>query len=121
MKPSIHRLLSRRWLLPVLVMLLVVGHACELPAFGDLIGRHDSHGDDATPAEHDHEGAEALACDATLVVPSPAFAHASPAVVIAVAQPELAAVPVGLSPTLSRATRSATGPPLFLLFSSLLI
>jgi hypothetical protein len=112
-----------RWLFPLLVALLVLGHACELPAYAGLIATHAAGTGAATPVEHDHDGDEhALACDGALVLPGPLTTELNPESVMALAAPP-AATPAprpGPRPT-ARPIKSSAGPPLFLLFSSLLI
>jgi hypothetical protein len=108
----------RHWVFPLLVALLVLGHACELPAYTELIASADH----AAPAGHDHEGdAQALSCDATLAVPALGTADLTPVVAMAVIAP-VATAPAGTaSLAIARPIRSFAGPPLFLLHSSLLI
>jgi hypothetical protein len=108
------------WLFPLLVAMVVLGHACELPAYAGLI-EHHADTDDVAGSRHDHPADEALSCDGAVVVPSPGFTELSPVLATAVAMPTASAVPFRATPALDRATISSTGPPLFLLFSSLLI
>jgi len=112
----------RRWTFPLLVAFLVLGHACELPAFAELIVDHSEEAS-AVPVEHDHEDDEhALTCDGALVLPTQTVAKVTPYLVMAVVEPLVVAPrlrPAPVSKALS--IRSSAGPPLFLLFSSLLI
>lgn len=111
-----------RWMFPLLVAFLVLGHACELPALAELIVDHSERAA-AVPVEHDHEDDEhALTCDGALVLPTQTVAKVTPSLVMVVVEPTL--VMPGLQPaSVSKALsiRSSAGPPLFLLFSSLLI
>jgi hypothetical protein len=103
---------------PLLVALLVLGHVCELPAYTELIVPVDH----PAPAGHDHEGDEqALSCDVIPAVPARATAEITPFVAIAQVVPVAIAPAGAASLPIARPIRSCAGPPLFLLFSSLLI
>ena len=105
-----------RWLLPVLVALLVLGHACELPAYAELL----SH-DGPAPAGHEDGDDHALTCDETLVTAAKTPSKSAPMLTAVLAAPGLSGV-VPPAPVLpARTAKIATGPPLFLLLSSLLI
>jgi hypothetical protein len=108
----------RHWVFPLLVALLVLGHACELSAYTELIASADQ----PAAAGHDHEGDEqALSCDVAPAVPTLGTAELTPFVAMAVVAP-VATAPAGTaSLAIARPIRSFAGPPLFLLFSSLLI
>lgn len=123
--PRVHRRTSATWLIAILASLLVVGHVCELPAFGDLVrlaveSTHDHDGadpaDDHERGHHPHESA--ISCDAV-----DATRTTPPQVGVV-----LEAVPVDV-PIETRmvrlAPRGSVGPPapppLFLLHRSLLI
>ena len=121
-----------RWLLPVLVALLVLGHACELPAYVDVIAHHAAttheppvaphhHGSPAA-APHDDGDGHALVCEGAVVVPSHGTAQLAPVLTVAIAAPALARVaPLQVSRLPVPVAQVATGPPLYLRFSSLLI
>ena len=112
---------ARRWALPILVLLLVLGHACELPAYADLVGT--SHAaEESHHAGDGHHGDElTLSCDPTSATSVPG----QPQVVA----PEFLVVSPVDDPAPARmAARSFEGPlkfagrpPLFLLHASLLI
>ncbi len=112
---------SPRWLLPALVVLLVLGHACDLPAYAALISDHATMLYQPADSHHDESDEHSLTCEATLVIPS----HSG------VVLPPILTAPVMLAGVLSvvptrphlpaKADKLATGPPLFLLLSSLLI
>ena len=112
-----------RWLFPLLAALLVLGHACELPAYAELVGhRHTDTAHETGPGGHHHGEADALTCDGALVIRNPAPAESSPGWVMPVVAPALDIVVVPPGPDVAaRPIRSSAGPPLFLLFSSLLI
>lgn len=112
---------SPRWLLPALVVLLVLGHTCELPAYAALISDHATASHELPGSHHDEGDEHGLTCEATLVIPSHSGVVLS---AILTAPVVLAGVPsvVPTRPVLeARAAKLATGPPLFLLLSSLLI
>ena len=115
------RVAAWRCFLSLLGALLLLGHACELPAFAELISHHTSEGDEPAPAEHHGDGDDhALACEAVVVVPSCATPELSFVAVSAIAVPVLSTV-VPRVPRLPAPAPASTGPPLFLLLSSLLI
>jgi hypothetical protein len=60
MSHSLHLARARRWLLPVLALFLVVGHACELPAFTAALAHH---GDDPPAHGHAREHEAEMWCD----------------------------------------------------------
>src|SRR5262245_54788099 len=52
-----------RWLANALVLLLVVGHACDLSAYANVLAFSDAGEQAAHPVGHHSEGAE-MTCDA---------------------------------------------------------
>jgi hypothetical protein len=82
-----------RWLVPMLAFLLVLGHACDLPAFADLV-LHD------TAAAHhpagDHADENLISCDAVGVPSSSGYLQLSPSLDVAEALPIADPVPVRL-------------------------
>jgi|RhiMetdeSRZDD1v2_1073273.scaffolds.fasta_scaffold204044_2 hypothetical protein len=110
-----------RWLLPVLVALLVLGHACELAAYAELVSHRGTAPHAPAPVEHADGDDHALTCDATVVTTAKSPSKAAPVLAVMSAAPGLASV-VPPAPALpARTAKVATGPPLFLLLSSLLI
>jgi hypothetical protein len=108
-----------RWLVPTLAFLLVLGHACELPAFADLVlhATEDAH----HSADH-HADENLISCDAIGLPSSTGYLQVVPSLDVAVALPVARPVPVRLivsSPDDSN--RLPSRPPLFLLYASLLI
>jgi hypothetical protein len=124
-------------MLPVLVLLLVLGHVCELSAYAELLsdpgvaGGHPGAVDHAAGGHHGtaaHRAADGqdsehdLSCDVLDATSSPDAPRGAPALEIAAvvlgAQDEaiggLDAAPLPAPPRLAR-------PPLFLLHASLLI
>ena len=110
-----------RWLLPVLVALLVLGHACELAAYAELVSHRGTAPHAPAPVEHADGDDHALTCDATVVTTAKSPSKAAPVLAVMSAAPGLASV-VPPAPALpARTAKVANGPPLFLLLSSLLI
>ncbi len=112
---------TRRWALPVLALLLVLGHACELPAYADLIGTSHATEESHRADDGHHGGEPTLSCDPTSATAIPG----QPQVVA----PEFFVVSPVDDPAPARmVARSFEGPlkfagrpPLFLLHASLLI
>ena len=114
-----HRLTSAPWLVATLVTLLVLGHACELPAFADLA----THATESAHQSTDHHSDETrIECDAVGVPSSSVCFRMGPGLdsvgMVAAAGP-VALRPVAAVPPDS--TRLSCRPPLFLLHASLLI
>jgi hypothetical protein len=112
-------LLVPRWLVPTLVVLLVLGHACELPAFADLVSHaaEDSH-----HSADNHADENLISCDAIGLPSSTGYLQVGPSLDVAIALPVARPVLVRLiisSPEDSN--RLPSRPPLFLLYASLLI
>jgi hypothetical protein len=108
-------------MLPILVLLLVLGHVCDVSAYADALAESPP----ATGGHHAADGPDddqALSCDAVEAVSSPAAPQVAPALEIA-AVPRLADdLPMGVvvrSPLPAPPGRAR--PPLFLLHASLLI
>jgi len=110
---------ASRWFAPMLAFFLVLGHACELPAFADLI----SHAaEDAHHSADHHADEDLISCDAVGLPSSTGYLQVGPSVEVALALPVACSVPVQLlisSPDDSK--RLPSRPPLFLLYASLLI
>jgi len=112
---------SPRWLVLVLLLLLLSGHACELPAYADLVVRADA-AEEAHHATGDHGDEQVVWCDAVDVAPSPGCSLAGLGLDTAIAVPVAGPVPVGpVTQAPDDVGRQAIRPPLFLLFASLLI
>ena len=119
MRHSSRLLLVPRWLVPTLVVLLVLGHACELPALADLVLQAT---EDAHHSVDHHTGEDLISCDAVGLPSSTGYLQVGPSVEVALALPVASSVPVQLlisSPDDSK--RLPSRPPLFLLYASLLI
>jgi hypothetical protein len=109
---------ASRWFAPMLAFFLVLGHACELPAFADLI----SHAAEEAHHSADHHADEDLiSCDAVALPSSTGYLQVGPSVEVAVALPARS-IPVRLLISSSEdSKRLPSLPPLFLLYASLLI
>ena len=112
-----------RWLLPLLVLFLVLGHVCELPAYADLaVSSHPTGDDHRHAGDHQDTDTAELSCDAVDVLSSTSSAHGRPSLDVTEALPVARPVPVRFvtsSPNDSK--RLPSRPPLFLLYASLLI
>ena|SRR5512146_2461497 len=120
MTPSVERWCTRRWALPVLVLLLVLGHACELPAYA-VVGSSHAAGEPHHAGDGHHSGEQALSCD-------PAVATSSPSHPLLAAGPEISVVSQVDDPAPTRVVavpfegaKFSGRPPLFLLYASFLI
>jgi len=113
MRSIVDRLPATRWLLPILVVVLVLSHVCELPAYVELASHH------ATEANADEQ---LSSCDAVPATSSPGHGPVW-------APPDMAFALAVVDPTpVCGAARSFEDPvrlierlPLFLLHASLLI
>ena len=121
MTPIVERWCTRRWALPVLVLLLVLGHACELPAYGEVIGLFHGTGESHHTGDGHHGDEQTLYCD-------PASATSIPGHPQVAAVPEISVVSQIEDPAPARVVAAAFEgvelagrPPLFLLHASLLI
>ena len=108
-----------RWLVPMIAFLLVLGHACELPAFVDLL----SHaGEDAHHSVDHHADETLISCDAVGLPSSTGYLQVAPSFEAAEVLPVASPVPVGLIISVpGNSNRLPRRPPLFLLYASLLI
>jgi hypothetical protein len=110
-----------RWLLPILAMVLVLGHVCELSAYADLvISPHHVEGAAHTADDQAHESE--MSCDPVDVLVSTGASGAGPTLsavpVVPFAGPLLVQFVTG---SLEESKRPPGRPPLFLLHASLLI
>ena len=120
----VHRARSEsapRWLLAIIVVLLVLGHVCELPAYAGLvIEAHATEGRSTDGHGHDAE----MSCDPVDAVSNTAPVQVmGPVLGFAQALPATSAVLGGLvtPSSIERSTRLPSRPPLFVLYASLLI
>ena len=113
-------LLVPRWLVPILAFFIVLGHACELPAFADLV----AHGsEDAHHSADDHADENLISCDGAVGLrSSTGYLEVAPNLDAAKALPVPSVFP--MRPIISardKSNRLPIRPPLFLLYASLLI
>lgn len=119
MRQSYRLLLVPRWLAPMLGFLLVLGHACELPAVADFL----SHAaEDVHHSADDHTDESLISCEAAGVPSSAGSLHLG----LGLDLTDAAAVarPVPARPMVSSRddpNRLLSRPPLFLLHASLRI
>ena len=120
MSHSSRLLVVPRWLVPTLVFLLVLGHACELPAFADLVlhATEDTH-----HSADGHADENLISCDPVGVPSSTGYLQLGLGLDVTEALPVVSPVPVRLiiSSVEDSNSRLPSGPPLFLLYASLLI
>ena len=108
-----HRHAAGRWLLPLLVVLLMLGHVCDLSALAALDAHHQTHGDGH---------AQLGSCEAMPAASSTGQARVCPAPIVAVALPVVDETPVRTGASVVEARPAIIGrPPLFLLHAALLI
>lgn len=112
---------ARRWGLPFLVALLMLGHVCDLPAFVDIASSHAA-GESHHSADDHHAGGQTLSCE-------PVTATAGSGHPVVGAPLEVSTRPRSHEPAVARTVgRFFADPakppgrqPLFLLHASLLI
>ena len=102
----------------MLAFLLVLGHACELPAFAKLVGHA---AEDTHHSADNHADENLLSCDA-VGLPSSTGYQVGPSLDVAEALPVARPFLVRLEVSAPRQLNGlAHRPPLFLLYASLLI
>jgi len=123
MVASVHTSSVRRLMFPVLVVLLVLGHACELPAYADLVGSaHSADQESHHSGRGHHAGEPAISCDGVGVTSSPGYVHVPVALEISMALGVDDPAPLRLVVRrFENPAKLAFRPPLFLLHASLLI
>lgn len=124
----VHSSSVRRLTFPILVLLLVLGQACDLPAYVDLAGAAHSADQDSPHSRSGHHareqatGEQTISCDAVGIASSAGYLQGLEALDLPVA--------LGISDLLPRrmVAREFEGPaksesrlPLFLLHASFLI
>jgi len=112
---------ARRWALPVLVLLLVLGHACELPAYADVVGSSHTAEEPHHAGDGHHPGEQALSCDAATVTASPGHPQVAAAPKISMVSQVDDAPARAVAGSFEGPAKFAVRPPLFLLHASLLI
>jgi hypothetical protein len=108
-------------MLTIMVVLLVLGHVCELPAYAGLVT--ESHSSEDRPADgHGHESE--MSCDPVDAVSSTVPVQVmGPVLETVQAIPATSALRGGpITPSsIERSTRRPSRTPLFVLYASLLI
>jgi hypothetical protein len=122
MTPFVERWCTRRWTFPILVLLLVLGHACELPAYAELVGSTHGAGDESHHAGDGHHGDEqVLSCDPVAATSGPGHPHVAAVPEVSVVSQIDDPAPARVVAGFLEGTKFAGRPPLFLLHASLLI
>ena len=113
---------ARRWVLPVLMLLLVLGHACELPAYAGLVGSSHAAEDRHHSGGGHHPGEPTISCDAVGVTSGLAYPQAGAALEISGAPRADDSIPARVvARSFEGPANVAVRPPLYLLHASLLI
>jgi hypothetical protein len=113
MPTLVDRLPASRWLLPILVVILILGHVCELPAYVELVSHHSAKGS---------ADEQLSSCDAATVTSSSSHSQVWTWLDMAVALPIIDASPVRRMPQFFEdPAKLPNRLPLFLLHASLLI
>lgn len=109
-----------RWLLPILALVLVLGHVCELPAYADLVASpHPAHGS-GHASDHAHD--PQVSCDPVDALARSGWIPVGPEAgtpPVVLSAESLAPLPIAAA--LEDAKRLRSRPPLFLLHASPLI
>lgn len=113
MRSFVDRLPAARWLLPILVVILVLGHVCELSAYVELASHHSAEGD---------ADEQLSSCDAVTATSSSGHSQVWTGLDVAPALPIIDAVPLRRTPqSFEDPEKLHSRLPLFLLHASLLI
>jgi hypothetical protein len=97
----------------MLVVILVLGHVCELPAYVELVSHHSAEG---------NADEQLISCDAVTATSSSGHSQVWTGLDMAVALPVIDAAPVRRTPqSFEDPARLQSRLPLFLLHASLLI
>jgi hypothetical protein len=106
---------------PILILLLALGHVCELPAYADAVSRAPEV-EQAPATAHGDADEHLVPCDAVDVVLSTSAIPANPVLEMSKVLPTLVQEPIRMVVrTLEAPTKLSPRPPLFLLHASLLI
>jgi len=121
MTPFGERWRTGRWAFPILVLLLVLGHACELPAYAEVIGVSHGAGESHDLGDSHHGDGQVLSCDAAPATSSPGHPQVAAVPQMSVVPQVEDPVPAGGVAGSFEDAKFAARPPLFLLHASLLI
>jgi hypothetical protein len=121
MRSLVARVSPTLWLLPLLVVVLILGHVCELPAYVELGSHH--HADESHHSTEGNGHEQPGFCDAvTAPSTSSQLHHVWTGLDAVVARPAVDAAPVlGNLESFGQPAKLVSRLPLFLLHSSLLI
>lgn len=119
---------ARRWVFPMLVLFLVLGHACDLPAYVDFVNAshtaeesHRSGDGHHSSGDGHHSDEQALSCGAATATSSPGYPQvAAPEILVVSQVDEPAPIQMGVR-SFEGSAKFSVRPPLFLLHASLLI
>lgn len=119
----VHSSCVRRLTFPILVLLLVLGQACDLPAYVDLARSAHSADQESSHSRSDHHaGEQAISCDAVGIASSAGYLQGSEALDLPVALGVNDLPPRRMVPrAFEGPAKSAFRLPLFLLHASFLI
>jgi hypothetical protein len=113
MPSFVDRLPATHWLLPLLVVILVLGHFCELPAYVELVSHHLAEG---------NADEQLSSCDAVTATSISGHSQVWTGLDMAVALPVIDAAPMrGTPQSVEDPAKLPSRLPLFLLHASLLI
>jgi len=113
MPSFVDRLPGTRWLLAILVVILVFGHVCELPAYVELASHHSAE---------DNADEQLSSCDAVTATSSSSHSQVWTGLDVAPALQVVDAAPLrGTPQSFEGPERLQSRRPLFLLHASLLI
>lgn len=121
------RIPAARWLLPLLVVMLVLGHVCELPAYIDVaFHQHSAEGEAHEHSHEGHAGEQLSSCEAVTATsnsgPFQVQSQVWSGLDVAVAVPVIDGPPVDRTLQVLKNPGKPQGRlPLFLLHASLLI
>jgi hypothetical protein len=119
---SADRWAACRCVLPVLIVLLVLGHACELPAYADVLASSQMGGEPHHSADGHPAGDQAISCDAIGVSSNAGHPQAGGALEIWVVLEAVDPAPARMvARSFEGPANPAVRPPLFLLHASFLI
>ena len=109
-----------RSLLPMLVLFLVLGHACELPAYTHLGSSHAA--ENAGHSGQDHHAGAQISCDAVDILSNTGPVRIDAGLDVLETLPLASPPPLRLVTSLAEDSKAPPSrPPLFLLHASLLI
>ena len=122
MTACVNRWAARRWMVPIVVVLLMLGHACELPAYADVPASPHAAGAPHHSADGRHAGEQPISCDAIGVTSNASHPQVGTALEVSVVLEAIDPAPAReVVRSFEGPAKLALRPPLFLLHASLLI